>query len=428
MDDSLCLSRKSFCVGEWHMARQTKPLNNTEVKNARATTRPLVLYDGDGLELQVTPTGSKLWRLRYYRPHTRKRAMMSLGAYPAVSLADARQLREQARTLLSKDIDPQEHQRSEQLRKKQARESTFEIVTAQWYKTKQSAGLAEHTLNDIWRSLNKYVFPHIGSLGIASITAQQFIGALEPTRAAGKLETVKRLTQRINEVMDYALNAGLVTTNPAARIGRVFEKPKVRHRPALRPEQMPDLMRSLSVASIHRQTRCVIEWQLLTMTRPAEASSASWTDIDVTAREWHIPAGRMKMKREHIIPLSPQALRLLEVMRPISQHREYVFPSNRHPLEPMSSQTANMALKRMGFKDVLVAHGMRAMASTALNEQGFPPDVIEAALAHIDTNEVRRAYNRAQYLQQRREMMDWWGNYVEQAAIGNLSIAVALGA
>jgi len=172
-----------------------------------------------------------------------------------------------------------------------------------------------YTLNDIWRSLSKYVFPHIGSLSIASITTQQFIGALEPTRAAGKLETVKRLTQRINEVMDYALKSILVTTNPAARIDRVFEKPKVRHRPALRPEQMPDLMRALSVASIHRQTRCVIEWQLLTMTRPAEASSASWADIDFTAREWHIPAGRMKMKREHVIPLSPQALRLLKVMR-----------------------------------------------------------------------------------------------------------------
>ncbi|EQA0823439.1 TPA: tyrosine-type recombinase/integrase [Escherichia coli] len=149
------------------------------------------------------------------------------------------------------------------------------------------------------------------------------------------------------------------------------------------------------------------EWQLLTMIRPAEASTTCWDEIDFDAKEWRIPAGRMKMKREHIVPLSAQALAILEVMKPISQHRDYVFPGYRNPLEPMNSQTANMALKRIGFKDLLVAHGMRAIASTVLNERGFPPDVIEAALAHIDTYEVRRAYNRAQYLELRREMMLW---------------------
>ncbi len=175
-------------------------------------------------------------------------------------------------------------------------------------------------------------------------------------------------------------------------------------------------MKTLAFASIGRQTRCLIEWQLLTMIRPAEASTTRWDEIDFDAKEWRIPAGRMKMKREHIVPLSEQALAILEVMKPISKHRDYVFHGYRNPLEPMNSQTANMALKRMGFKDLLVAHGMRAIASTVLNEKGFPPDVIEAALAHIDTNEVRRAYNRAQYLEQRREMMSWWGEYVEAAS------------
>lgn len=150
--------------------------------------------------------------------------------------------------------------------------------------------------------------------------------------------------------MDYALNTGLVTANPAVRIGRACERPKIRHRPSLPPDQLPLLMRALSFASIRRQTRCVIEWQLLTLTRPAEASNASWADIDFTGREWRIPAGRMKMKREHVVPLSAQALSVLDVMRPISQHRDYVFPSLRRPLEPMSSQTANMALKRMGSR------------------------------------------------------------------------------
>ncbi|ASY76836.1 integrase domain-containing protein [Pectobacterium polaris] len=409
------------------MARQTKPLNNTEVKSAKSTDRAVTLYDGDGLELQVTPSGSKLWRFRYYKPFTRKRAMISLGAYPSVSLAEARKLREDARLLLSKDVDPQEHKQAEQSRQKNATENTFEKVAAEWFKTKESAGLATHTLNDIWRSMSKYVFPHIGSMPIANITAQRFIRALEPTHAAGRLETVKRLSQRINEVMDYALNSGLVSVNPAARIGRTFHKPKVKHRPALLPEQLPLLMKTLSFASIGRQTRCLIEWQLLTMTRPAEAAESRWDEIDFDAKEWRIPAGRMKMKREHIIPLSEQALGILEVMKPISKHRDYVFPGYRNPLEPMNSQTANMALKRMGFKDMLVAHGMRAIASTILNEKGFPPDVIEAALAHIDTNEVRRAYNRAQYLEQRREMMAWWGEHVESASYGKTSIVSVAG-
>lgn len=405
------------------MARQTRPLSPVEIKNTRAIDKAIVLYDGDGLELQITPSGSKLWRFRYYKPHSQKRGMMSFGSYPAVTLADARALRENARRLLAKFIDPLEEQRASQERARRVRENTFKNVAANWYELKKAAGLKPHTLQDIWNSLNRYVFPHIGEINIDELTAQQVIAALEPCRAGGKLETVKRMTQRINEVMDYAMNAGLIVANPAARVGRAFPRPVVRHRPALSPEQLPDLMRALSTASIRLQTRCLIEWQLLTMCRPAEASGARWCEIDMKAREWCIPEGRMKMQRLHIIPLSEQSMKLLEIMKPISQHGEFIFPALGHPKKPMSSQTANMALKRMGYKGLLVAHGMRAIASTVLNEAGFPPDVIESALAHMDINEVRRAYNRANYLEQRREMMAWWGNYVEQAATGRFGLS-----
>lgn len=405
------------------MARQTRPLSPVEIKNTRAIDKAIVLYDGDGLELQITPSGSKLWRFRYYKPHSQKRGMMSFGSYPAVTLADARALRENARRLLAKFIDPLEEQRASQERARRVRENTFKNVAANWYELKKAAGLKPHTLQDIWNSLNRYVFPHIGEINIDELTAQQVIAALEPCRAGGKLETVKRMTQRINEVMDYAMNAGLIVANPAARVGRAFPRPVVRHRPALSPEQLPDLMRALSTASIRLQTRCLIEWQLLTMCRPAEASGARWCEIDMKAREWCIPEGRMKMQRLHIIPLSEQSMKLLEIMKPISQHGEFIFPALGHPKKPMSSQTANTALKRMGFKGLLVAHGMRAIASTALNEAGFPPDVIESALAHMDINEVRRAYNRANYLEQRREMMVWWGNYVDRAATGRFGLS-----
>ncbi|MBJ4125604.1 tyrosine-type recombinase/integrase, partial [Salmonella enterica subsp. enterica serovar Rissen] len=172
------------------------------------------------------------------------------------------------------------------------------------------------------------------------------------------------------------------------------------------------LILSFIILTLSVSTRCLIEWQLLTLVRPSEASGARWVEIDLDAKLWTIPAERMKAKREHIVPLSPQALDILEVMKPISAHREHVFPSRNDPKQPMNSQTANAALKRIGYGGKLVAHGLRSIASTALNEAGFNPDVIEAALAHSDKNEVRRAYNRSTYLLKRIELMNWWGELI----------------
>ncbi len=209
--------------------------------------------------------------------------------------------------------------------------------------------------------------------------------------------------------MIYAVNTGLIDANLASGVGMAFEKPKKQNVPTLRPEELPKLMRSLMMLNLSVPTRCLIEWQLLTLARPSEASGAQWAEIDLNAKLWTIPAERMKAKREHIVPLSSQAVEILEVMKPISAHREHVFPSRNNPKVAMNSQTANAALKRIGYGGKLVAHGLRFIASTALNEASFNPDVIEAALAHIDKNEVRRAYNRSTYLNKRIEMMDWWG-------------------
>lgn len=191
-----------------------------------------------------------------------------------------------------------------------------------------------------------------------------------------------------------------------------FEKPKKQNMPTQRPEELPKLMRSLVMSNLSVPTRCLIEWQLLTLVRPSEASGARWAEIDVDSKLWTIPAERMKAKREHIVPLSPQALEILEIMKPISAHREHFFPSRNDPKQPMNSQTANAALKRIGYGGRLVAHGLRFIASTSLNEAGFNPDVVEASLAHTDKNEVRRAYNRSTYLEQRRELVVWWGGFV----------------
>jgi len=238
------------------------------------------------------------------------------------------------------------------------------------------------------------------------------VEALEPIKARGALETVRRLVQRINEIMIYAVNTGLIDANPASGVGMAFEKPKKQNMPTLRPEELPKLMRSLVMSNLSVSTRCLIEWQLLTLVRPSEASGTRWEEIDLNAKLWTIPAMRMKAKREHIVPLSPQAIEILELMKPISSHREHVFPSRSDPKQPMNSQTANAALKRIGYGGKLVAHGLRSIASTALNEQGFNADIIEAALAHSDKNEVRRAYNRSTYITKRIELMNWWGKFV----------------
>ena len=214
--------------------------------------------------------------------------------------------------------------------------------------------------------------------------------------------------------MIYAVNTGLINANPASGIGMAFEKPKKQNMPTLRPEELPKLMRSLVMSNLSVPTRCLIEWQLLTLVRPSEASGARWAEIDLNAKLWTIPAERMKAKREHIVPLSLQAIEILEIMKPISAHRKFIFPSRNDHNEPMNSQTANAALKRIGYAGKLVAHGLRSIASTAMNEEGFNPDVIEAALSHNDKNEVRRAYNRSTYLEQRKQLAVWWGDFVSK--------------
>lgn len=388
------------------MARITRPLTNNEILKAKPREKDFTLHDGDGLFLLVKTTGKKLWRFRYQRPISGSRTNLSLGSYPALTLATARQIRDQHLTTLAQGMDPQQQQELVSEQRQIELDSIFSKVAANWFQIK-SRNVTEDYAKDIWRSLDKDVFPTIGSIPVQEIKARTIVEALEPIKARGALETVRRLVQRVNEIMIYAVNTGLIDANPASGVGKAFEKPKKQNMPTLRPEELPKLMRSLVMSNLSVPTRCLIEWQLLTLVRPSEASGAHWAEIDLDAKLWTIPAERMKTKREHIVPLSQQALDILEVMKPISAHREHVFPSRNDPKQPMNSQTANAALKQIGYGGRLVAHGLRSIASTAMNEEGFNADVIEAALAHSDKNEVRRAYNRSIYLEQRIDLMIW---------------------
>ena len=403
------------------MARTTKPLTNTEVKQAKPKDVVYTLTDGDGLQLRIKPNGSKIWLLDYRRPYTKVRTSLSFGPYPVVSLADARKKRGDARALLAKDIDPKEYRDNLARKNAASNSNTLSHIATQWLEIKKTKVTAEHAL-DSWRSLELHIFPALGKVPIRKITAVNAIEAIKPVAAKGSLETVKRLCQRLNEVMTFAANSGLITANPLAGISNAFQSPAKQHQPTISPDQLPALMKALSRASIKITTRCLIEWQLHTMVRPGEAAGTRWDEIDLNTRIWAIPAERMKKNKAHAVPLSPQAIELLEVMRPISAHREFIFPSDRNPRTHAHPSTANMALKRMGFRKLLVAHGLRALASTSLNEQGFEPDVIEAALAHTGKNEVRNAYNRAEYIERRIPLMNWWSEHIEKAATGNMSL------
>ncbi|TFH89992.1 integrase domain-containing protein [Vibrio ouci] len=399
------------------MARNVKPLTFTEVNKAKPREKEYTLSDGQGLMLSVRPSGSKVWLFKYQKPYTKKRTNISFGSFPEISISDARKLRLEALTLLAKLIDPREHKEQQTQGKLAELEYTFEKVSESWMAVKSST-VSENYAKDIWRSFELHVFPKLGKLPISKLTAIETINTLKPIAAKGSLETVKRLCQRINEVMDFSVNTGIVNSNPLSKIHSAFHAPKKKNMPTITPEELPQFMTTLSRASIKLTTRCLIEWQLHTMTRPNESSSARWSEIDWGKSTWIVPAERMKSRREHSIPLTPQMLELLNIMKPISGHREFIFPADRDPRKPTNSQTANAAIKRMGYQGKLVSHGLRAIASTALNEQGFNPDVIEAALSHVDGNEVRRAYNRTDYLEQRRPVMCWWSEYIEAATRG----------
>ena len=403
------------------MAKVTTRLTDKEIKSAKAADKEYNLFDGGGLRLRVKPNGSKHWLLNYYRPNSKKRANLSLGKYPDLPLAIARKQSQEARELLAQGIDPQEDKKRKQQEHKTIHQHTLLNVSKEWFDIKQCDITPDYAV-DIWRSLELHIFPNLSNTPIKDITAPLIIEQLKPIEAKGSLETVKRLAQRLNEIMDFATNCGLVTANPLTGIKAAFKKPKKENMASLKPSELPELISAIANASIKRTTRCLIEWQLHTMTRPSEAAGTRWDEIDLETKIWTIPPARMKKRREHRIPLTEQAIALLETMMPISQHREFVFPADRDPQKPCNSQTANMALKRMGFAGRLVSHGLRSLASTTLNEQGFEADLVEAALAHVDDNQVRSAYNRTDYLERRLPMMVWWSGHIEAAALGSLSV------
>lgn len=400
------------------MAKIAKKLTDTEIKSTKPADKEINLFDGDGLILRIAPLtkgGKKNWYFRYAVPVSKKRTKMSLGTYPHLTLARARALRDEYLSLLANSIDPQVHNSDKANALKNATEHTLQAVARKWLDEKvKTTGISQDHAEDIWRSLERNIFPRLGSVPINEIRPKLLKQHLDPIEQRGVLETLRRIISRLNEIFRYAATEELIEFNPADNLGQRFSKPKKQNMPALPPSELPRFLVALNNASIRLETRLLIEWQLLTWVRPGEAVRTRWSDIDIETDMWNIPSDFMKMKKPHKVPLSKEALRVLDSMKAISGHREWVFPSIKAPLSHMHEQTANAAIIRMGFGGELVAHGMRSIARTAAEESGkFRTDVLEAALAHSKKDEIIAAYNRADYLAERMILMQWWSDYVQ---------------
>ncbi|EEB9696287.1 tyrosine-type recombinase/integrase [Salmonella enterica subsp. enterica] len=403
------------------MAIVTRPLTAAEIQKAKPATKPYMLFDGRGLCLQVKPNGKKYWRYRYTRPSTGKSTDISLGLYPDVSLADARLEHQKNIALLAKGIDPKALEREAQQQVKIAEETRFSVVAKRWLEERKKGKVTEQHYAQIWSSLENNVLPAIGDISVTELRAPDLIDALRPIEARGALETLRRIVQRVNEIMEHAINLGLLDINPLYRVNRVFDKPEVTNMPTIPPERLPELVQRIEMTNLSLMTRYLIKWQLLTLVRPGEAAGTRWSEIDMENRLWTIPAERMKKRREHKVPLSPQAIAVVEQLRSLGSHSPFVFPGRVKRSQPMSSETVNKALWRMGYGGELVSHGFRALGCTAMIDAGFPVDVVDAVLAHAkDKNDEHKAiepYDRSTRLLQRVELMEWWGKQVSEASV-----------
>ena len=406
------------------MARDTKPLKNTEVDNAKPKDKDYSLMDGQGLFLRVKTNGKKFWLFNYYKPLTSppKRTNLSIGSYPEISIAKARNMRNEYRALLAQGIDPQVHRKEQELAQLQNLSNTFYKVAENW-RLKYQTEVEPLTMEKNWLRLEKHLFPKLGNYPVSSITPLLLVEALKPLSIAGKSDTLHRLIRLANQILNYAVNTGLLQFNYCEKVREAFSKKPKQNNPAIHPSELPEFLQILNNSNHDLTTKILIQWELLTMVRPAEAVSVEWSEIDWNERLWHIPAEKMKKTKKgansHTVPLSTQALAILHKMRNISGNSKFVFAHYSKPNQPMSKETANKAINKMGYAGRQTAHGLRAVARTWLAENNVPYEVAEACLAHAVGSEVSLVYNRSTYLEQRKPVMQLWGDYIEQCSINS---------
>ncbi|HEX6999658.1 MAG TPA: integrase arm-type DNA-binding domain-containing protein [Gammaproteobacteria bacterium] len=392
-------------------------LTDKAVKALKPREIPYKKADEKGLYIIVRPDGAKWWRFKYY--FAGKERLLSLGVYPDVSLARAREKRDEARRLVAAGIDPSAKRQAEKQAARLAAADTFKAVAEEWLAhgcpPNKGRPPSDETIAQLRHRLKTYVYPYHGSTPIKDISTQVLHGTLKRIVHRGTRETALRVRSVTSRVFRYAVASGRAERDPAADLKDALPVAVTTHFAAVtRAEEIGPLMRAIH--GYQGQPTVVTALKLLPLlfVRPGELRNAEWPEFDLDGATWVIPAGRMKMGREHIVPLSRQALALLEELRPFTGRGRLVFPGLRSKEKPLSENTLNAALRNLGYtSEQMTAHGFRSMASTQLNELGFEPDVIEAQLAHMGKDKVRAIYNRADYLQKRRKMMQAWADYLD---------------
>lgn len=383
-------------------------LTDIQVRNAKPREKAYKLGDERGLYLLVHPNGSRYWRQKY-RFHGKERTLAH-GVYPDVSLKDAREARDDARKLLAKKIDPQAVKRSEKL----AEQHSFEAIAREWFDKFSKNWAPTHSSKIIGR-LEKDVFPYVGNLPITKLGAPELLRVLRRVEHRGANDSAHRIRQTAGQVFRYAISTGRAERDPSQDLRGALAPAKQAHFGTVtEPKAIGALLRALDGYEGSHITRCALQLAPLVFVRPGELRHAEWSEIDLDAAEWRIPAEKMKAGQPHIVPLSTQAVAILRDIAPLTGSGRYVFPSVRTRKRPMSENTVTAALRRLGYESgQMTGHGFRSMASTILNEQGWHQDAIERQLAHAERNQVRAAYNYAEHLPERRRMMQAWADYLE---------------
>ena len=392
------------------------PLTATAIRNTKPADKPIRLFDGGGMYLEVSPAGGRWWRLKYRFVGKEKR--LSLGVYPEVSLAEARSRREDARKLLAAGIDPSDQRKAAKREAKGREINSFEAVAREWYGKQAHVWVAHHA-SDVLRRLESNLFPEIGSEPIAEVTAPMLLAAVRKIEHRGAHDLAHRVLQVASQVFRYGVATGRCQRDPAPDLRGALTPHKSKHQAAVAPEELPALLRAIDGYGElgDKLTAYALRLLVLTFVRTNELIGAEWSELDLDSAVWIIPATRMKMKTEHVVPLSRQAIEVLREIRAFGCSSRYLFPG-RNPAKPISNNTMLFALYRLGYKGKMTGHGFRAVASTILNEAGFRADVIERQLAHCERNEIRGAYNRAEYLAERRKMMQQWADMLDALAQG----------
>ncbi len=392
-------------------------LTDTRIKSLKNSGKPTKISDGNGLHLYLSASGKKLWRMTYY--FDQKEKLLSFGEYPFISLERAREKRKEVKQLLAEGIDPGAHKKAVQKAQLSETNDIFKNIALEWHETRTADFTEKHRGTVMYR-MDKYIFPIIGGEHITRLEAPDILSVVKPIEQKGQNETARRLLQIISQVYRYAIITGRAKHNVASDLSGALRPRKVTHRAALtEPTRVAQLLRDCDNYEGYFPIVCALRLAPLVFVRPTELRAAEWSEVNLKEKEWRIPAERMKMKQMHVVPLSKQAVRIIKELQPFSGSEKYLFPSIRTSTRPLSDATLLNAIRRMGYgKDEMCTHGFRSIASTLLNELGYNRDWIERQLAHGERDEVRAAYNYAEYLPERRRMMQEWSDYLGKLKTG----------